>query len=143
MFNVRLKANIDSQAVGFVLFPKVGSVVVVSLLWGNVNNAYVALVNEVDSVLLLIGSVFKLEVKTNGDWIWNSGNLGGIVKAGAAAQKLANLEGKCNSILAALHGVVIPLAPSGTYPFAPLFASITAIAPTTIQADLENTKIKH
>jgi hypothetical protein len=46
-----------------------------------------------------------------------------------------------NTILDTLKTIVIPLAPSGTYPFAPLFTTINDL-PAQNKSDLEETKIK-
>jgi hypothetical protein len=66
-----------------------------------------------------------------------------MVKVGDLVSKMQQVEGKVNDVLTALQGVVIPLAPSGTYSFAPIFSPITTINPLTQQSDLENTKVQH
>lgn len=83
-------------------------------------------VDITDSVVLL-----------NGD-----GN-GGLVKVKECADKIKAVEQLVNNILQVLQTTTIPLAPSGTYPFAPLYASITPISPLTSSNDLENKNVKH
>jgi len=56
---VRLQSKISS-AKGFVMFPKVGSKVVIELI--NRDEAYVSMMEEVDSVLVIVGNS-TLEIK--------------------------------------------------------------------------------
>jgi hypothetical protein len=70
------------------------------------------------------------------------GSFGGLVKVSELVDKVNALEDQVNDLLTALQGVTIPLAPSGSYPFAPLFTSFTPLTPTTV-SDLENDKITH
>lgn len=76
-------------------------------------------------------------------FILNGGLYGGFVKVGELVIKINALENLVNSILTALKTTTIPLAPSGTYPFAPLYAALNVIAPITTEFDLENTAAKH
>jgi hypothetical protein len=71
------------------------------------------------------------------------GSCGGLTKVQETADKISAVETKVNDILNILVSTSIPLAPSGTYPFAPLYAAVTPITPTTAKADLENTKVTH
>jgi len=116
--NVRLMANANN---GFLLIPEVDSIVIVSFL--DSSSAFVSMVSKVSEVNL------------------NGKNFDGLVKVQELTDKLNNLEGLVNDLLTALQGVVIPLAPSGTYPFAPLFGSYTPLIPTQ-QTEIENPTIK-
>lgn len=78
-----------------------------------------------------------------GIYSFNDGNNNGIPKVTPLTSKINALENLVNSILNALKTTVIPLAPSGSYPFAPLYAALNDITPITAQSDLENTKLKH
>ena len=124
----RLQSGIDSES-GFVMVPKDGSNVVVSFL--NKDAGFVTLMDEVDKIIIDCDDV-----------AFNGGDNGGLVISGETASKLNDIENKVNSILNTLKGVTVPLAPTGSYPFAPLFASITDLANTSA-SDLENDKIKH
>lgn len=70
------------------------------------------------------------------------GSYGGLIKINDLVTKVNNLENQVNDLLTALQGITIPLAPSGTYPFAPLFASFDPLTPTEA-SEIENTKITH
>ena len=106
----------------FILIPKVDSLVVVT--YTSNSTAYIALVSEIESV--------KIRGDANG----------GLVKVEDLVNKLNALENQVNDILTALKGIVVPLAPSGTYPLAGSFATIVNLQ-TTSKSDLENDKVKH
>lgn len=73
----------------------------------------------------------------------NGGDNDGLVKVAALKDKINALENLVNGILNVLKATSIPLAPSGTYPFATLYTSLNAITPVTSQSDLENPDVKH
>lgn len=120
LMNVRLMSD---NKTGFLIIPKVGSIVVVSFISNELT--YVSMFYEVDKILL------------NGD------NYGGLVKVQELTNKINALENLTNNILSALKGTTIPLAPTGTYPFAPLYAAFNLIAPITTKTELENSTVKH
>lgn len=117
---VRLMAD---NTVGFWMIPKVNSIVIVTMI--NEATGYVAQCSEFDFMYL------------NGD------AYGGLVKVKELTDKINALENLTNNILTALKGTTIPLAPTGTYPFAPLYAAFNLIAPITTKAELENTTVLH
>lgn len=126
VLDVRLQAAVTIK--GSIVVPTVGSAVMVSMI--NKQTGFISMYSQVDSILL------------DGD------KYGGLVKlldpddpTAGILKKVNNLENQINNILVVLKGTIIPLAPSGTYPFASLYASINALT-TTAQADLENTKVK-
>ena len=108
---------------GSVIIPKIDSLVYVTML--NNETGYVAMFSEIE------------EQNLNGD------NYEGLVMVKALVNKMNRLENEHNKILNVLKSTSIPLAASGTYPFAPLYAAINAISPITSQTDLENPTVKH
>ena len=98
-------------------------------------------------VLISAGKIKKVIVKSTEisveceNVVFNGGDNKGLVKVKELTDKVNNLEDLVNNLLSTLQGVIIPLAPSGTYPFAPLFTQ-TPLTPTQ-QADIENDKIKY
>ncbi len=122
--NIRLKAGIDEIKDGLVQIPKVNSVVLIAMINFNIQTHVIVAFSEVEEAIFF------------------NGENGGLVIIGELVTKLNNLESKVNDLISALQGVVIPLAPSGTYPFAPLFADILPLDETTVD-DLENDKVKH
>jgi hypothetical protein len=120
LLDVRLNANYGK---GFTLIPKKDSIVVVTQL--SDATAFVSMVSEVEQIYLA-GDDNK-----------------GIVKVSELVDKVNRLENQINNILTVLKSTTIPLAPSGTYPFAPLYSAINNITPLTTINDLENTKVQH
>ena len=116
---------------GLLLEPKVGSIV--KILFSDNIEPCIIQYSEIDNVTIISNKKIKL----NGD------SYGGIGKTEEIAKKISNLETQVNNILNTLKTTTIPLAPSGTYPFAPLYATINAITPTTTQSDISNTEIVH
>lgn len=116
---VRLQTDSSN---GILITPSVGSFVVVVPIADF--EFIVVMYSEIDSIKLLDGS------------------FGGLTKVDELTEKLNNLESLVNNLLSALQGVSIPLAPSGTYPFAPLFSSYQPLTQTQV-SDLENEKITH
>ena len=152
LLGVNLQANQNSE-VGDIAFPSVGSFVVVAFLSPMV--AVVVLCDKVEKRLLTIGdteitttadgvimNVDKTEVKiTAGSVVINGGDLGGMVKVEDITKKINAVEARCDTLLSTLQGVIIPLAPTGTVLFAPMF--IMKPLGTTLQSELENIKVKH
>ncbi len=133
--DVRLAAEGND---GFTLIPSVGSTVTV--VKTDRGLAYVSMFSDIDKVIVIINNT-KVIIE-DGKITFNDGAFYGLAKVAELTQKYNNLENQMNSILVALQGVIVPLAPSGTYPFAPLFAALTPLTPTT-QTEIENTKIIH
>jgi hypothetical protein len=117
IINVRLMANIDN---GFLLIPEVNSIVVVSFL--SDDSAYVSLVSKVSEVQL------------------NGKNFDGLVKVQELTDKLNALENKVNDLITACSSQVVTLAPTGTFPLASFFTSVTPLIPTQ-QLEIENITI--
>ncbi len=118
IINVRLMANINN---GFLLVPEVESIVVVSFL--SDDSAYVSLVSKVSEIQL------------------NGKNFDGLVKVQELTDKLNALENKVNDLITACQSQVVTLAPSGTFPLASFFTSVTPLTPTQ-QTDIENITVK-
>ena len=117
LVNVRLNADYKD---GFKLIPKDNSKVLVSLI--NNTTGFISMVSEVDEIHL------------------NGTNYDGLVKVKDITDKLNALENKVNDLINILKTTTIPLAPSGTYPFAPLYANVNVLTPTQ-QTEIENKTI--
>ena len=139
----QVKVAIQNDKLGFVIVPKLNSLVVVSFL--SDESGYIDAVTEIDKVIIMIDSSNKLEVSSSG-FIFNGGTLDGLVKINSNVTKLNNIENKVNAILTAITTTWTPVANDGGAALKALFASLasTTLAPltTTVKADLENTKIK-
>jgi len=134
--NVLLMASVDD---GILYIPTIGSTVIVT--YSKFNPPFVCLHSSIDKILYTVGSsVLQL---IDGTIQLNDGSFGGLTKVEVLTQKLNNLENLVNNMLNVLNSTIIPLAPSGTYPFAPLYSALNPIAPITQQSDIENTAITH
>lgn len=125
---VMLMAVVDN---GVLFEPAVGSTVKV-IMSDNIEPCIVQY-SDIENITITANTKIKL----NGD------SYGGIGKTEEIAKKISNLETQVNNILNTLKTTTIQLAPSGTYPFAPLYAKITPITPTTTQSDISNPDIVH
>jgi hypothetical protein len=121
---------------GFTLFPAIDSTVIVAVSSKNI--PFVILAEEIYKVLITINNT-TVEI-TDGLTKFNGGTNDGMILINPLVTKLNNLENKVNDLISLLQGITIPLAPSGTYPFAPIFASTTPLTPTG-KSDVENIKI--
>ena len=122
--DVRLVADFKSTATttGFVLVPKVGSIVLVSFLADT--EYYVSMVSDVDTIFL------------------NGNNYEGIVKAVDLSQKLNNLENLVNDLVVKYNAHIHPggtiLGNTGVT----TMLETTVLTPT-IPANIENATVKH
>lgn len=108
---------------GFVVIPKVDSLVVVTML------------SNEDGHVTMFSAVEEIQL--------NGKNFGGLIKIEKLVDKVNALENLVNNLLTTLKNTSITLAPSGTYPFAPLYAAFNSISPITNKSDLENTTVNH
>ena len=136
--NVPLKVLFSSQA-SVIEIPKLKTACLICFRDNNIQRPQLLSVHESDKYLITIGTS-TLEI-TSGLFKFNGGNNDGMVLINALTTKINNLETLVNNILAVLKATVIPLAPSGTYPFASLYAAYSALSPTH-KSDIENTQIK-
>ena len=125
--------------VGVLPTPKVGSYVAVALL--SDTDSVIVLWSELEMLSLIVGAI-NLQFNGN-ELLINDGENGGLVKVAVLLSKINALENTVNQLISTLMSVSVVLAPSGTYPFAPIFQSIAQIAPVTQRTDIENELIKH
>ena len=121
----RLMASLDD---GCYIIPKTDSTVVIAM--STHVAPYVAMFSDVLKITWLGGYFDGVPIVTH-----PTDTNKGLLK------KINKLENQINDILNVLKTTTIPLAPSGTYPFAPLYASLTYITPITAQADIEHPNI--
>lgn len=119
--DVRLSSEVDDTNI--LIIPSTGSVVMVGMI------------DDVNGVVVMYGKIDSIAIR--GD------QYGGLIKLVELVAKINALETLTNNILNVLKATVIPLAPSGTYPFASLYAALADITPITARSDIENTKVTH
>lgn len=110
---------------GIILIPTVDSSVIVCHNVGNV--AYISQFSELEKVLIYVGNS-TLEIE-DGEFKFNDGNLGGLIKIQDLVTKLNAIENKLNTIIAWGATVTPPLSTS------PMI--------NTQVSDLEDDKIVH
>lgn len=144
ILDVRLRASADDDK-GVMIYPKVGSKVVVSLIGNKDTSAFVSLFDEIESILLSVSSTFQCHVSSEGkveiqarEIEINGGLLGGMVKIEPLLQSLNRLEGKLNQHIDTFNVHVHPA--SGVVTTMPSTAKIPVFSK---RDDLENSKIKH
>ncbi len=137
--DVRLRSVISDNK-GFTIIPKVNSQVLLLRLT-NSDDFFVVASSEVEKVIFK-GTNTGIEL--NNDYIiFNNNALSGFIPdITKLVNKINALETKVNSIIDKLKLVVIPLAPSGTYPLSTDFGSMTNLTSTTIN-DIKDPKIKN
>jgi hypothetical protein len=143
LFKVRLKPTIDNVKKGIIAIPAVDSFVIIGFLKNKDTAPFLIWSSNFDKYYMIGEGGNTFEFKDDGTILINGDSEDGIVKVNDLVTKINALENLVNTILATLKATVIPLAPSGTYPFASLYASANAISPVTNKTDLENPKVKH
>jgi hypothetical protein len=135
--NVSLQVGVCD---GLQIIPKIDSDVLI--LRSTYQSPFVVNWSDIDKYYIQVGdSSFTIE--NDGKMQLNDGSYDGLVKVKELTDKINALENLVNNLLNTLKATTIPLAPSGTYPFAPLYASFNPIQPITQQSDIENINITH
>lgn len=143
LFKVRLKPTIDTNKKGCISIPAIGSFVIVGFLKKKDASPFVIWCSNFEKYYIVGDGGNIIEFKNDGTILINGDDEDGLVKVNDLVTKINALENLVNTILSTLKATVIPLAPSGTYPFASLYASANTISPLTNKAALENIKVKH
>lgn len=110
--DVKLKPIIDSNENdnGILIFPSINSYVIVGCLNGDDTNTIVIEYSKIDSLSIVVGKEFKLELNKNGELkinakktVFNNGKNGGLTKVKELTSKINTLEGKVDSMIANLQ----------------------------------------
>jgi len=118
----QVKIIADSTKDGFLIMPKIGSIITVGLT--NDNSGYMAQPSSVDEIHLA------------------GVNYGGLAKTNEIKTKLNNIESKLNTIITALNTWVVVKNDGGTALKALLTGLGGTLTPTT-QADISSTEVFH
>lgn len=161
----RLRAVLDGNLAGMVIYPVVGSHVIVSIIDNDPAAGFVSQYSEIEELILELQTGTKMKFKPNGDvdldcsrinvkassrinidspsTVFNGGNLMGLVKVQALVARLNLLESTINALIADynvhFHIWPGPTPPATTTPDTPFPMIITPV--TTIPM-IENPKIK-
>lgn len=146
---VRLNAVVNDSSLGLVCIPQLNSEVVISPLFNNEHAYFVSRFSTVDKWHLNTVSNGVIDLDANGNIILNATTFGGVPKAGAVATKLNVLEAQENAIKVIVSAILAagtsaPTVPVTNATLAALFLgfNVSPITPT-VQANLENVKVKH
>ncbi len=131
-FDVRLRSIIDGQDKGILIYPKIGSKVLVGIIENNPQSSFICGFSEVDKIRLI-----NCEIHLNGE------NHGGIVISQKIAQEINEIKQDLNVLKTIFSGWVIVAGDGG--------AALKAAAATwsanqlslVNKVDLENDKVKH
>lgn len=75
--DVRLLPLAGAADVGFITYPKKDTNVIIAVL--SETEACLIMCQEIESMKLFVGDQFKLEIKDNGDCVFNGGDNGGLI----------------------------------------------------------------
>lgn len=143
--DVKLRATIDDTDNGIIVFPKEESWIRVALIENNENNAFVVQYSDIDAFQIK-KSNFKMEVKDNGDLVFNDGNNGALIKIQALEAKINTINANFQAIVsAALSGqtATVGAAPAdGAAGFAAFVSALNAVQSIN-SSGMNNDKIKH
>jgi hypothetical protein len=140
IYNCRLKAIEDEEKEGIIIFPRIGSIVIVAVLKPT-NDSVVFSISSFDSCQIAIKDVLKIEIESTGDITFNGGEYGGIIKLPALKIEVE----KVNTFLTTIKNVFttwVPTMPDSV-------ALKTAMQAALLQLQLPNLtnvgndKIKH
>jgi hypothetical protein len=135
--NVRLQAIDSEQDNGWLIFPKVGTTVILGKL-DNINTFFVAMFSEVEEIYLKVDGVEKLKI-TKDEIIFDEGTKGSLVEIGKLVSRMNLIENKVNSIISTFNSHVHPETGSTTSTTA---TPVSGTLSTTNASNLENDKIK-
>jgi hypothetical protein len=139
LYDVRLRAVDDEEDKGFVLFPAVGSDVIIGQM--SSGGWFVSMYSVLDSLMLKVETQ-TMEVSKDG-FVWNGGSLGGLVKIADLVSKLNALEQDINSLKTAFSAWV-PVPNDGGAALKTAAGSWSGSQLVQTQkGDLEDTKITH
>lgn len=119
-FDVFLCTDVESVS-DLIIVPKIDSIVTVVKQ------------NNIPTKLLAFSQIEKIVFKNGTE---------GIVNVVPLVKEINDLKKLVNDLLNTLKNTTIPLAPAGSYPFAPLYAQFQNI-PDTEKKDLENINFLH
>ncbi len=135
VYDVRIRAAIDSVAKGLLIVPKVGSIVLVATIEDKVTSSFIVSFSEVESINLTT----EAELHLNGD------SFGGLVMKQELQDSLDSIKQYCESMHSAiangLTSVGASTAASGAAGAAAYQAQMAASVITL--KDFESKKVKH
>ncbi len=138
---VKLSAVVNGEGNKFYLFPKVGSVILVSPIHEDIKNLYVEAFSEIEEVNISVGDQnFKM---TGAGFVINNGLNGGLVKVDALLSKINALETSFNTLKQILSAWVPVPGDGGLVLKTAITAWAAQMMLSTQKTELENKQFKH
>ena len=140
---ILIEVNLSAeQNDGYILFPAIGSTVIVAMMPDGEN--YALAFSDIDEVLCYVDNQNSYTFNAQG-FVWNTGAFGGMAKTGVLAARLNLLENKVNSILIGINTTFVPVPGDGGAALKAVFLAPPLVTPltNTTQAQISNDKIKH
>lgn len=126
LIGVRLRASIVENSNQMLITPKIGSVVVLGSLSGDLNDLVILRCDEIESIII------------------NGGTLGGLIKINELKTQLDKMTARIDGILSAINsGVPTPGTDGGAGLLTTIKAGLDAITDKEGFTAIEDTKIKH
>jgi hypothetical protein len=139
-----LTADRSGQINNSSIIPRIKSYVIIAFI--NFDTAYISFYSDVttDDYELDKYSVItpNLSFIMTGTTITFNQGTSPMLFAEKLVDRVNTLENQVNSILNILKTTTIPLAPAGTYPFAPLYLNVNPLTNTKVD-DVSDKKITH
>lgn len=126
--DVNLRSVLDDNKKGFVVFPKVNSIVLIGTIENMENNGFILMCSEITDV--------TIDAKI----VINEGNNKGMVKLPELVQQVNKLENKVNEILSWTATHTHPVPSLGTSGVA---LGVSGALTLTQENDLENKDVTH
>lgn len=139
--DVRLLPLSGSGDFGFTLYPKKDTNVVI--LKKDDTEAFLFSCQEIESMELFVGDQFKLEVKNNGDCIFNDGNNGGLVIIDKLKQQVEKNSQLLQKIMTVFSSPVNEAGNGAPSVFQQALNIATQGSQTADLSNITNDKIKH
>lgn len=142
-FNVRLRGTVDGSDAGMYAEPKVGSFVIISPLMHDDEQMYVSRFTVVEKWHIITDSGSKVEVLSNGEVHLNGDNEGGVPITADVVSRLNTIEQDINTLKIVFSSWVAVPNDGGAALKAAAGAWFAQQLQQTVNADIENTAVKH
>ncbi len=142
LFDARLNAVVDSQESYAIMFPKVDSIVLASVINNDPKDVYIVAISEIESLEVRIGEM-TVKHDSNGH-VFNGGEMGGLVITPTLRQELERSNELIGSLLDVINGA--PVLEPGNGAASNLQVALKeAINGKSLgnYSEIENEKVKH
>ncbi|MEO1006845.1 MAG: hypothetical protein AAFW67_13565 [Cyanobacteria bacterium J06638_38] len=149
-FKVKLRVIADGEESGFILYPKVGSPVIIGIVDNNPADCFVAQYSECDGMQFVIKDKHSFKVDANGNAVWTANNqihfdgaTNGLIKIPELVQKINTLESDLNALKTAFNGwTPVPNDGGGALKIATGAWAGSSITQTT-ESDIKHDKVEY